>query len=53
MLEHGQLRIQDFEILCLGVNRRTLQRDIKELIHKGLLSGHGATHKLVYRLEEK
>jgi len=38
ILEHGNLTIQDFERLCPEVNRRTLQRDFKAMIDKGLIS---------------
>ena len=45
VMEHGRLAIQDYEALCPGVNRRTLQRDLKGLLEKGLLveRGSGAT----------
>jgi DNA-binding HxlR family transcriptional regulator len=36
ILEHGSLTIQDFERLCPEVNRRTLQRDLKAMIEKGV-----------------
>jgi predicted HTH transcriptional regulator len=52
ILEHGSLTIQDFEHLFPEVNRRSLQRDLKELITKGLLLSEGATNKLVYRLKD-
>jgi len=34
ILEHGHLTIQDFESLCPGVSRRSLQRDLKAMIGK-------------------
>ena len=37
ILEHGRLTIQDYERLCPEVNRRTLQRDLKAMIDKGLV----------------
>jgi Fic family protein len=37
ILEHGSLTIQDFEGLCPEVNRRSLQRDLKALIEKGVV----------------
>ena len=52
MLENGSLRIQDYEKLCPGVNRRTLQRDLKSLVEKGLFIAEGATNRLTYRLKE-
>jgi Fic family protein len=38
ILEHGSLNIQDFERLCPGVNRRSLQRDLRAMIEKGLVA---------------
>jgi hypothetical protein len=32
------------------VNRRSLQRDLKGLLEKGLITTEGATTQLVYRL---
>lgn len=43
VLEHGSLAIQDYELLCPGVNRRTLQRDLKLLISKGLFDERGTS----------
>ncbi|NBB81229.1 MAG: Fic family protein [Verrucomicrobia bacterium] len=43
VMEHGTLTIQDYAALCPAINRRTLQRDLKELIDKGLLSGSGTS----------
>jgi Fic family protein len=51
ILKHGSLTIQDFEHLCPGVNRRSLQRDLKAMVDMGLLFSEGATTKLVYRLK--
>ena len=49
VLEQGSMAIQDYERLCPGVHRRTLQRDLKQLVEKGLLSVEGATNQLRYR----
>ncbi len=51
LLEHGSFSIQDYERLCPKVNRRSLQRDLKALMEKGLLVSEGATNRLIYRLE--
>jgi Fic family protein len=48
VLEHGALTIQELEALCEGVNRRSLQRDLKGLLDKGLLLAEGATNRLTY-----
>jgi Fic/DOC family protein/BNR repeat protein len=52
VLEHGNLRIQDYETLCPGVGRRSLQRDLKVMLDKELLVAVGATNRLVYRIKE-
>ena len=51
VLECGSLNIQDFEQLCPGINRRSLQRDLKALLDKGLLIAEGATNQLTNRLK--
>jgi DNA-binding HxlR family transcriptional regulator len=51
-LEIGGLTIQDFEVLCPGVSRRTLQRELKAMVDKGLLTPEGATNRLYYRLAQ-
>jgi len=50
ILEHGTLNIKDFEGICPEVNRRTLQRDLKAMLDKGILVSEGATHHQEYRL---
>jgi len=52
ILEHGSLTIQEYEQLCPVVSRRTLQRDLRELVEKGILESEGATNRLVYRLKK-
>jgi len=51
-LEHGGLTIHDFERLCAGVSRRSLQRDLRAMVEMGLLDPEGATNRLLYRLKE-
>jgi len=46
----GRLAIQEYEALCPDANRRTLQRDLRELVDKDLLNAEGATNRLEYRL---
>jgi len=50
VLERGRLAIHDFESLCPGVSRRSLQRDLRAMVEMGLLSPEGATNRLAYRL---
>ena len=50
VLTHGSLTIQDFERLCPERSRRTLQRDLKQLISQKLLQSEGDTNQLTYRL---
>lgn len=49
LFQHGAMTIQDFEALYPGVNRRTLQRDLKGLLDSGLILIEGSTHQLTYR----
>lgn len=51
ILEHGRLGIQDFEELCPEVDLRSLQRDLKAMLEKGILESKGATHRQEYRLK--
>lgn len=48
LLRYGRLTIQDYEMMCPDVNRRSLQRDLKLMIEKGLIAAKGATNQLVY-----
>ncbi len=52
LLEHLTMNVQDAEVICSGVNRRTLQRDLAELIDKGIFTKEGSTNQLVYKLDE-
>jgi Fic family protein len=45
---HDGLTLKDFVDLCKGAPRRTLQRELKELVDKGLLVSQGATNKQRY-----
>jgi vacuolar-type H+-ATPase subunit H len=47
--ENGSINIQEFEHLYPDISRRTLQRDLKEMINFGLLILEGATHHTIYR----
>ena len=48
VLYQGRLAIGDFAALCPGVNRRTLQRDLRDMVDKGLLATEGQTNRLEY-----
>jgi len=52
ILENGSLTILEFEGLCPEVNRRSLQRDLKAMVDRGLVVTEGETHHLLYRLAE-
>lgn len=47
-IAHEGLTLKDFVGLCKGAPRRTLQRELKGLVDKGLLISRGATNKLRY-----
>ena len=51
VLEIVKLAIKDSERLCPGVNRRTLQRDLKGMVDQGLLDAEGATNRLIYKIK--
>jgi Fic family protein len=53
LFEHERLTIQEYEALCPGTNRRTLQRDLRDFVDKGLLISEGATNRLEYRLKAR
>ncbi|WP_319522242.1 hypothetical protein [uncultured Desulfosarcina sp.] len=50
LLEHKKLTIKDYEKLCHDVSRRSLQRDLKEMLVKRIISSEGTTHHQEYRL---
>ncbi|NOQ34223.1 MAG: Fic family protein [Methanosarcinales archaeon] len=52
VLEHGVMTIQNYEQLCSETNRRTLQRDLKGMVDKGLMVLEGSTNQLIYRLKD-
>ncbi|MBN2031637.1 MAG: Fic family protein [Deltaproteobacteria bacterium] len=53
LLENPVLRIEDYEQLCRGINRRTLQRDIKGLVERGVLKAEGSARAARYKLQIK
>ncbi len=48
--ENGVLTIQKYEALYPKMSRRTLQRELRELVSNGLLVSEGATNQLRYKL---
>ena len=50
ILQYGELTIKEFAELCSDTPRRSLQRDLKNLVDKGLLRTKGATNQLIYKL---
>ncbi|MSS73084.1 MAG: Fic family protein [Candidatus Latescibacteria bacterium] len=53
LLEKPELRIEDLEALCPGVNRRTLQRDLRGLVERGVVKSLGAARAVRYKLKTK
>lgn len=49
-IEHGGLTIHNFEKICPGPSRRTLQRELRAIVDKGVLLPEGETNRLYYRL---
>ena len=53
ILQTEEVTIHALEQLFPSVHRRTLQRDLKGLIEKGLVVTEGATNQLKYRLRQE
>ncbi|MCL4822555.1 MAG: Fic family protein [Vicinamibacteria bacterium] len=53
LLERGQLGIEEFEALAPGTHRRTLQRDLRGLVERGIASPKGAARAVRYHLRGK
>ena len=53
MLDNGRMTISDFQSLFPTVSRRTLQRDIRTLIGKGLIRRQGQTTGAAYFLADE
>jgi Fic family protein len=51
LLEKDELRIEELEVLCPGVNRRTLQRDLRDLVEQGVVKSIGAARAVRYVLQ--
>ena len=51
LMQNDKLTIQDYEALFPEVNRRTLQRDLKAMLDKGILMSRGATHHQEYQFK--
>jgi len=49
-LEQGGLTIQDYQALCPSASRRTLQRELRAMVDKGLLIAEGAANQFKYRI---
>ncbi len=47
-LEVGSLTLSSYQQLCPGVSRRTLQRDLSDLVAKGVLSAEGEANRRLY-----
>jgi len=50
-LAKGTISMKEFEVICKGTTRRTLERDMKALVEKKIFKPEGATNKLVYVLQ--
>ena len=50
ILQYGELTIKEFAEFCTDTPRRSLQRDLKNLVDKGLVKTEGSTNQLIYKL---
>lgn len=53
VLTHDSLNIQTFEAMFPQPSRRTLQRDLTQLVTKRVLKSEGNTNQLMYRIENE
>lgn len=53
VLKQGNTTTQDYEEACTGVTKRTLQRELKILVEKGVFITEGATHHLIYKFAKR
>jgi len=53
LLERGELGIEEFVALAVGVPRRTLQRDLQGLVERGVVVAKGAARAVRYYLKRK
>ena len=47
------MHIGQFEALCPEVNKRTLQRDLRQMEERGLIAKKGAARQSLYSLQDK
>ena len=52
-LENDEMHMRDMEALCPEVNRRTLQRDLRQMEALGIIRRKGVARKSYYVLEKK
>lgn len=50
LIREKDFTIQEYESLCPGINRRSLQRDLSNLIEKGIITQEGIKKAARYRL---
>jgi Fic family protein len=53
LLENADLKVEELEKLCPKVHRRTLQRDLRELVEKRVLKTAGGARAVRYHLRIK
>jgi Fic family protein len=51
--KNGGISMQHFVNLCPEVSRRTLQRELKDLLEKNIIISSGTTNNLIYELQKK
>ncbi|MGD1855543.1 MAG: TetR family transcriptional regulator [Leptolyngbyaceae cyanobacterium] len=50
VLTYGSLTIQTLESIGFNTSRRTLQRDLKQLVEKKIFESRGSTNQLIYKM---
>lgn len=52
IVDHSGLAVKELEELSSEIPRRTLQRELKMLVDKGLIFPEGSTNNLIYRIKD-
>lgn len=51
--DHRSLDIEQYEAVCPGITRRSLERDLKSRVDVGILQTHGEARATRYSLSAK
>lgn len=52
-LKQGGLTIKDYEKMCSGITKRTLQRELRMLVEMGIFVTEGTTYNRIYKFAKQ